>query len=164
MSQESFVIDLQALAKDGGRVHRTVPVESLGRLVESLLEPVGTVTFEFQGERDDEGKLYVDLQIQGDLVLQCQRCLEAMVWPCNVQNRLLLLRSGEELPENELENDAVDALEVEPLTDLLALVEDEVLLALPLVSRHENCEPPVKAGVDDEISPFAVLRQLRGKV
>ena len=164
MSQESFVIDLQALAKDGGRVHRTVPVESLGRLVESLLEPVGTVTFEFQGERDDEGKLYVDLQIQGDLVLQCQRCLEAMVWPCNVQNRLLLLRSGEELPENELENDAVDALEVEPLTDLLALVEDEVLLAMPLVPRHENCEPPVKAGVDDEISPFAVLRQLRGKV
>ena len=164
MSQESFVIDLQSLAKDGGRVHRTVPVESLGRLVESLLEPVGTVTFEFQGERDDEGKLYVDLQIQGDLVLQCQRCLEAMVWPCNVQNRLLLLRSGEELPENELENDAVDALEVEPLTDLLALVEDEVLLALPLVPRHENCEPPVKAGVDDEISPFAVLRQLRGKV
>ncbi|MDD2667359.1 MULTISPECIES: YceD family protein [Zoogloea] len=158
------MIDLQALAKDGGRVHRTVPVESLGRLVESLLEPVGTVTFEFQGERDDEGKLYVDLQIQGDLVLQCQRCLEAMVWPCNVQNRLLLLRSGEELPENELENDAVDALEVEPLTDLLALVEDEVLLALPLVPRHENCEPPVKAGVDDEISPFAVLRQLRGKV
>ncbi len=145
-------------------MHRTVPVESLGRLVESLLEPVGTVTFEFQGERDDEGKLYVDLQIQGDLVLQCQRCLEAMVWPCNVQNRLLLLRSGEELPENELENDAVDALEVEPLTDLLALVEDEVLLALPLVPRHENCEPPVKAGVDDEISPFAVLRQLRGKV
>ncbi|MDY0035652.1 MAG: YceD family protein [Zoogloea oleivorans] len=158
------MIDLQALAKDGGRVYRTVPVESLGRLVESLLEPVGTVTFEFQGERDDEGKLYVDLQIQGDLVLQCQRCLEAMVWPCNVQNRLLLLRSGEELPENELENDAVDALEVEPLTDLLALVEDEVLLALPLVPRHENCEPPVKAGVDDEISPFAVLRQLRGKV
>jgi uncharacterized protein len=87
-----------------------------------------------------------------------------MVWSCNVQNRLLLLRSGEELPENELENDAVDALEVEPLTDLLALVEDEVLLAMPLVPRHENCEPPVKAGVDDEISPFAVLRQLRGKV
>jgi uncharacterized protein len=164
MSQESFVIDLLALAKDGRRVHSTVPVEKLGRLVESLLEPVGTVTFEFQGERDDEGKLHVDLQIQGDLVLQCQRCLEAMVWSCNVQNRLLLLRSGEELPENELENDAEDALEVDPLTDLLALVEDEVLLALPLVPRHENCEPPVKAGVDDEISPFAVLRQLRGKV
>jgi hypothetical protein len=37
-----------------------------------------------------------------------------------VQNRLLLLRSGDPLPEDELENDAVDALEVEPLTDLLA--------------------------------------------
>ena len=122
------------------------------------------VTFEFQGERDDEGKLYVDLSIRGDLVLQCQRCLEAVVWPCEVQNRLLLLRPGEALPEDELENDDVDALEVEPLTDLLALVEDEVLLAMPLVPRHNDCEPPVKAGVDEEISPFAVLRQLRGKV
>ena len=34
--------------------------------------------------------------------------------------------------------------EVEPLTDLLALVEDEVLLALPLVPRHDDCEPPVR--------------------
>jgi uncharacterized protein len=58
--------------------------------------------------------------IQAGLVLECQRCLEALVWPCDVQNRLLLLRSGDPLPEDELENDAVDALEVEPLTDLLA--------------------------------------------
>lgn len=164
MSQESFVIDLRALARDGRSVQRAVPVKNLGRLADSLLEPVGTVTFEFQGECDDEGKLYVDLRVQGDLVLQCQRCLEALVWPCGVRNRLLLLRAGEELPEDELENDEVDALEVEPQTDLLALVEDEVLLALPLVPRHENCEPPVKAGGNEEISPFAVLRQLRGKV
>ncbi len=164
MSQESFMTDLRALARDGRRVQATVPVERFDRLVESLHEPVGTVTFEFQGERDDEGKLYVDLSIQGDLVLQCQRCLEAVVWPCEVRNRLLLLRPGEPLPEDELENDEADALEVEPLTDLLALVEDEVLLAMPLVPRHDDCEPPVKAGVDEEISPFAVLRQLRGKV
>ena len=31
-------------------------------------------------------------------------------------------------------------------------------------ARHDDCEPPVKAGVDEETSPFAVLRQLRGKV
>ena len=164
MSQESFVIDLRALAKDGRRLEGEVPVARLARLAESVLEPSGTVVFGFQGERDDEGRLHVDLHVRGDLVLQCQRCLEALVWPCEVRNRLLLLRSGEDLPEDELENDAVDALEVEPLTDLLELVEDEVLLALPLVPRHEDCDPPVKAGVDEEISPFAVLRQLRGKV
>lgn len=164
MSQESFVIDLRALARDGRLVQGEVPVTRLGRLAGSVLEPSGTVVFSFQGERDDEGKLYVDLHIQAGLVLECQRCLEGLKWPCDVQNRLLLLRSGDPLPEDELENDAVDALEVEPLTDLLALVEDEVLLALPLVPRHDDCEPPVKTGVDEETSPFAVLRQLRGKV
>ena len=81
-----------------------------------------------------------------------------------IRNRLLLLRPGEEVPEDDLENDEVDALEVEPRTDVLALVEDELLLALPLVPRHEACEAPVKAGGDEEISPFAVLRNLRGKV
>jgi uncharacterized protein len=164
MSQESFVIDLRALARDGRRLEGEVPVSRLGRVAESVLEPAGTVAFGFQGERDDEGKLHVDLWIRGSLVLQCQRCLEALQWPCEVENRLLLLRPGEAPPEDELENDAEDALEVEPLTDLLALVEDEVLLALPLVPRHDDCDPPVKAGVDEEISPFAVLRQLRGKV
>ena len=164
MSQESFVIDLRALARDGRRLDGEVPVARLDRVAESTLEPVGTVAFGFQGERDDEGRLFVDLWVRASLVLQCQRCLEALVWPCEVRNRLLLLRAGEQPPEDELENDAVDAFEAEALTDLLALVEDEVLLALPLVPRHETCDPPVKAGVDEEISPFAVLRQLRGKV
>jgi len=164
MSQESFVIDLRALARDGRLVNGEVPVSRLGRLVGSVLEPSGTVVFSFQGERDDEGKLYVEVRIQAGLALECQRCLGALAWPCDVQNRLLLIRAGDPLPDDELENDAVDALEVEPLTDLLALVEDEVLLALPLVPRHDDCEPPVKAGVDEETSPFAVLRQLRGKV
>lgn len=164
MSQESFVIDLRALARDGRHVQGEVPVKRLGRLADGLLEPTGTVTFRFQGERDDEGSLFVDLHVRADLVLQCQRCLEAVVWSCELRNRLLLLRPGEDLPEDELENDEVDALEVEPMMDLLGLVEDEVLLALPLVPRHDDCEPPVKAGVDEEISPFAVLRQLRGKV
>jgi len=164
MSQESFVIDLRALARDGRRLEGEVPVARLVRLAGSVLDPVGTMSFGFEGGRDDEGRFLVDLWVRGNLVLQCQRCLDALAWPCEVRNRLLLLRPGEAPPEDELENDAVDALEVEPLTDLLALLEDEVLLALPLVPLHEACDPPVKVGVDEEISPFAVLRQLRGKV
>ena len=99
MSQESFVIDLRALARDGRRLEGEVPVTRLGRVAESVLEPAGTVVFGFQGERDDEGKLHVDLWIRGSLVLQCQRCLEALQWPCEVENRLLLLRPGEAPPE-----------------------------------------------------------------
>jgi hypothetical protein len=45
MSQESFVIDLRALARDGRLVQGEVPVTRLGRLAESVLEPSGTVVF-----------------------------------------------------------------------------------------------------------------------
>lgn len=164
MSQEGFTIDLRALARDERNFQATVPVAAFARLASTLMQPVGNLSFEFQGERDDEGKLYVDLQIQGDLVLQCQRCLEALTWSCDVQNRLLLLGPGEQVPEDELENDDADAIELEARTNLLELIEDEVILALPIVPRHENCETPAGAGVDEDISPFAVLRNLRGKV
>ncbi|HMV62499.1 MAG TPA: YceD family protein [Rhodocyclaceae bacterium] len=163
MSQEGFVIDLRALARDGRHVEGEIPVARLERLADSVSDPVGSVWFRFDGVRDDDGKLFADLMIRTELTLQCQRCLDALRLPCVIHNRLLLLRPGEEIPEDDLENDEVDALEVEPRTDVLALVEDELLLALPLVPRHEACEAPVKAGGDEEISPFAVLRNLRGK-
>ena len=167
MSQESLTIDLRSLARDGRRLEGDVPVAALSRLAESVLEPVGAVHFQLQGECDDadgKGRLYIELDIQSDLILQCQRCLEALTQPCVVHNRLLLLRPGELPPEDDLENDDLDALDVEPLVDVLALVEDELLLALPLVPRHDACEAPAEAGGDEEISPFAVLQQLRGKV
>lgn len=98
----------------------------------------------------------------------CQRCLELVALPIHSECEYAVVKegtSGESLPKG------YDVLEVgeDPL-DLLALVEDELLLALPIVPAHdpEVCQQP--AGLvepepsEDEVSrsnPFSVLAQLK---
>ena len=68
-------------------------------------------------------------------------------------------------------SDVTGLLALPPTLDLIELLEDELLLALPLVPRHEACpEPlPMSAGevsegeADDEPHPFAALAALRGR-
>jgi uncharacterized protein len=44
---------------------------------------------------------------------------------------------------------------------LLPLIEEEVLLALPIAPRHESCTPPAADAVEQELSPFAALAKIR---
>ena len=107
MSQESFVIDLRALARDGRLVQGEVPVSAQSVWPSRCWNRPERWCFRSRGERDDEGKLYVDLHIQAGLVLECQRCLGA--WSGLAMCRIVCCSSvpANPLPEDELENDAV---------------------------------------------------------
>ena len=61
-------------------------------------------------------------------------------------------------------------LELQRWMNLRDLVEDELLLALPLVPRHDACPTPLPMPADDQpeseappAHPFAALAQLRKK-
>jgi uncharacterized protein len=84
-----------------------------------------------------------------------------------IEAALLPVRAGQDLPEDELENDEVDAVEVDGNDgfDVLSLVEDEIILALPIAPRHADCGMP-KIETNGDVygqSPFAALVGLRGK-
>ena len=102
------------------------------------------------------------LHVEGGLDLRCQRCLGGLVWPLRVDTLLQPVRSGQAIPEGELENDEVDAIEIDGELDVLALLEDEILLALPIAPRHQVCEAPRPEGGSSKESPFAALASLRG--
>lgn len=102
------------------------------------------------------------LTASGQLVLGCQRCLGGLPWVLKVDTLLHPVRVGQPIAEEELEDDEVDAIEVDGELDALALVEDEILLALPIAPRHENCESPQVVGGSTKESPFAALASLRG--
>ncbi|MBB4010888.1 uncharacterized metal-binding protein YceD (DUF177 family) [Niveibacterium umoris] len=76
--------------------------------------------------------------------------------------RFLLVPPGEVIPDDELEEDSFDAIAAERNLDVLALIEDELLLALPISPRHEVCDTPQPRERDDSASPFAALASLRG--
>src|SRR5690606_35744859 len=94
-------------------------------------------------------------------VLACQRCLGPLEHAFERVSMLRLVRAGTPIGDEELELDEFDALEVGPELDVLALVEDEILLGLPVAPRHEQCELPLPAGGSEKKSPFDVLAVLR---
>ncbi len=139
----------------------SVPIASLLGLVDVLADSCGELEWEVCGERDQEGKFFLVLQLTGRLGLRCQRCLEVVMEPLNIASRLLLVAPGQPWPDDELVEDGFDAIEAGKEMALLPMIEEEVLLALPVAPMHEICELPVARHEKNEPSPFAVLAKLK---
>lgn len=160
------LVDLFSFAAGRGAMAGETPVMAFGRLADQLAERGGTVRWRLRGELDADGRPRLTVEVSGQLALRCQRCLAALQQPLAIVAVLQPVRSGEDLPENELENDEVDAIEVDGEVDALSLVEDEILLALPIAPRHEDCGALRRTETDEGAggkSPFAVLAGLRGR-
>ena len=143
-----------------------IPVSDLPRLQEMLYrEPDGgRVRVEFEFVRSDYDIPMIQGQLDTSLELECQRCLKAMEMPMRLEFNLLI-DAGDEL----LRDSSLDTLYSDDgYIDLFEVVEDELILAIPLVAMHDDssCNEhlsavrPDSAPVERE-SPFAVLRQLK---
>lgn len=190
------IIDPLALATQGRELEGKLQQADLPRLLPLLFgssgEKVGSgeeadvdreagdVSYTLSFGVDEGGVPTVTGAVQASLVLQCQRCMEAMILPVDVNVRLGIVSSRkatEQLPGG-----------YEPLVvpdadiSVATLVEDELILALPVVAMHEieACpqskaflgsraglkEGPDEIGPEGESTPkrenpFAVLAELK---
>jgi uncharacterized protein len=155
------VIDSLAFAHEGGRLAGRVPLVELPRLADVLVDTEGAIDCELAGEQGRGDKAYLLLRLAGCLKLRCQRCLETVEVALQVSSRFLLVPPGQSWPDDELAEDGFDAIAAEMEMALLPLIEDEVLLALPIAPRHQTCKLPAAYIECNGPSPFAVLGQLK---
>lgn len=114
-----------------------------------------------------ERRHWLRLEASAQLILTCQRCMHPLSLDLKVKRRFLV--APNEALANKLEDSAQDDYDViahDKQFDLLALIEDELLLALPIVPKHLQCEPPVLAQAEPSQEstrqrPFAVLSKLK---
>ncbi len=105
--------------------------------------------------------------ITGELWQTCQRCLQPMAWEFSLHPEAVLLPAG---GSSEGLDAGDEFLEVDEDGRLRPLdwIEEEVLLAWPLVPRHEHCEPAAAAiefaPGEGRDNPFAELEQLKGQL
>ncbi|MCX8086918.1 MAG: DUF177 domain-containing protein [Rhodocyclaceae bacterium] len=158
------IIDSLGFAAEGGRLAGGLPLANLARLSDVLVRPEGWLECELAGERitdaSGQSKSLLHLKVTGRLKLLCQRCLSEVAFDCRIDSRLLLIPEGIEWPADEMETDEYDALPASRELSVLTLVEDEVLLALPIVPRHADCRLPGGWEWKEATSPFAALAQL----
>jgi uncharacterized protein len=150
------------------RIEGRVPLASLPRLRDGLFQPEGDVRFTLDFDRDALQLPRVALEAEAELPLQCQRSLRRFLLPVKVEQRLGLIRDEADeaaLPEG-----------YEPLLvpadghlNPLDLVEDELILALPVVPVEFGVDPleddwPQEADEPGPGNPFAALSALKKPV
>lgn len=157
-----IVFDSLAFARDAGEISGVLAVKDLPRVSGFAAADGGALTCRLRGGRGGDGKLCLWLSVSGELRLSCQRCLQPLLLPLQFESRLLLVPAGASWPDEELVDDSADAIEAQAEQSLASLVEEEVLLALPLAPRHESCALPAGSGADARpASPFAALVRIK---
>lgn len=118
-------------------VEREFPLDSLERVADRLVRPQGRVWVRLHvTEAGDFPALQGDLRANPWLV--CQRCLEPFEASVDAEVRVALVATDAEAERVPSEFEPVETQN--GVVDLFALVEDELLLALPLVPVHESAE------------------------
>jgi len=159
------VVDSLKFAADGGRLSGKLSLASLPRLFDVLTSREGRLDCELSGARIEraggEVQSVLNLKVAGRMGLRCQRCLAEVSFDCMIDTRLLLVPEGVEWPADEMDSDDYDALPAAKALSVRELVEEEVLLALPIAPRHADCLPPGRMEQGSGPSPFAALAQLK---
>ncbi|CAG1021360.1 Large ribosomal RNA subunit accumulation protein YceD [Patescibacteria group bacterium] len=160
------IIEPLHLADKRGSLKGQLPINGLKRLCELLYSDEGLVTVDLFFNR--EGRLAIVAgTIQAELQLKCQNCLEALAWSVNHTVNLAIVNSIDQV--NRLSED-YDPLLLEQGTMLLKdLVEDEILLSLPIYPKHQHscfvATDNHKTNLSEEKSastnPFSILATLK---
>lgn len=103
----------------------------------------GDVEVSLRVERSSRGQVLVDGRIAGALLLQCQRCLGACEWRFDLRPALEVVRAGAPAAGLESGREPLELVQEDVLAPRL-LIEDEILLAMPMAPRHPagQCQPP----------------------
>lgn len=162
-------IDPFRLANTGQSLSGTIPLKQMPRLSPLLTDSQGEVEVVLEFSVDPAGTAIVSGRIRTELHLRCQRCTEKMTWPVNSEFCLGLVSSEaliEGLPE-PYEPYLVESLPV----FLQDMIEDELLLVLPQIPKHDLAECPGRSYLStdsdeqqekqpDTHQPFAGLSDL----
>ncbi|MFP4155427.1 MAG: YceD family protein [Halothiobacillaceae bacterium] len=164
----SETLDPARLAEQSAILEGELAAESLERIVvvsPGARMPVG---YRLAFSRRRDGPIVIDLSVRTCLPLRCERCLGPIEWSVE-SGSLLAVCFGDdqtrELPDT-LEPVVTDE---SGRLSLKALVEDEILMALPLAPRHAGAcgaslrehDPEMVAAASREDSPFAALAALK---
>jgi uncharacterized protein len=159
-----IVIDSLGFAREAKTLQGELPIVSLTRTLDMLASSAGNLTYQVEGRISERSRVQFVLQIDGVLSVACQRCLEGIDFPLNIRSVLEFVEDEVDLTQEEIEDDSIDFLPVQNEIDVVALIEDEIILNLPPAPRHENCALPGSGQGTGRNSPFSVLQGFKSKV
>jgi uncharacterized protein len=173
-------LDVEAFAAQAARLEGEWPAHSLSRLADAAAPETPAadwplirwaLTGEKREPRRSEVQIWLHLEATASVALTCQRCLQPVQEALNLSRWFQFVRDEDEAAALDVDSED-DVLALSRSFDAIELIEDELLLSLPLVPRHEVCPQPLPQPVDDlpasdadgeeeRPHPFAALAALK---
>lgn len=160
---DDFLIHLDRLGAKPTVLEGTFVPDDLERLEQSLADGRGELRYRITAQLDPQRRKVLSCIIEGFVFLTCQTSLEPFRHDLNLRERLILVDSEERLPAMEEESDSEDYVVADDPVDVRDLVEDAVLLALPMIPRKPGLQEArgEASGAEEKTSPFAALASLK---
>lgn len=163
-------IDPIKFAQQGVSIEGYIPLSQMTDIAEDLAHTEGQLIAHLDFGVDHEGFCFLKGKIEGELALRCQRCMQIFHLPLNLELSLSPVKdekASKRLPSY------YDPL---PLTEesllLKTILEEEIILSLPLVAKHDSKDCPVKTHkisltgekepvINERKSPFEILKKIK---
>lgn len=140
-------LDIGAFIESSELMTGAAPVADLQRIAAGLAKDIDlatlpAITWSAQGrqiaQRVGGPQLWLDLTAHGDLAWECQRCLHAVTLPVAVERSIRFVKDEAAAADLDADGDD-DVLALSRQFDLMELIEDELIMAQPIVPRHDEC-------------------------
>ena len=161
----AFVIDAFEFCRLKERREGEISVADSARLSGECVDKSAVLSWSIEGGISSLGFAQLTLSVSGSVSLLCQRCLTPCTFDIASESLLILAKDDAhaDVIEAMQDDDTIDVIVGSKVLDVMALVEDEALLAMPLSAKHEVC--PDVAALDalngaKKSSPFDVLKRL----
>jgi uncharacterized protein len=168
-------LDVHRFAEEGAVLQAKSALQSFPRLSAETVDPDPALAVHWHAHGEllnphhHAPEVWLHLQADAILPLVCQRCLHPVQVPVAVERSFRFVADEATAAAHDDEAEE-DLLAISRSFDLLELLEDELLMDLPVAPRHEACPEPVKMSVADPAfeaagaereNPFAVLGRLK---
>ena len=173
--QQKLPVEIEPLrlARQKQTLAGVLNIAALKRLCLDLADDAGEVNVQLEFGFDASNKPYVVGQFNAEVVLTCERCMEAMPFHIQVNNMMGIVKHEHQIDDIPESYEPWLIGEDGPVF-LADMIEEELILALPLVAKHESACIPAEAWqtaavaeIEDEgareSSPFDVLASLKSK-
>ncbi|WP_010324064.1 YceD family protein [Marinobacterium stanieri] len=144
----------------------TAAIAAMPRLASNLVTDEGVVDVDLQFAKDEQNLCILTGHAHGSVLMTCQRCLEPVKVVVNAEFNLAVALTDEQAKHLPRSYDPL-IIETDEI-ELLPVIEDELMLSLPLVPYHDDCSIQTSFGdaetartQEEKPNPFSVLAQLK---
>lgn len=159
-----LLIEPSAFAAQAQSLRGSIYLQDLNQRIWSsdIVDLASEIHYFIQGGVDRWQRPFLDLSVSGSLKLYCQRCMQPTEFLLDEKVHIVLFPNEECLDEAMLADETLDGMLLKDELDIHSLLEDQILMALPISPKHDDCTNVQLNQINqNKPNPFAVLADLK---